>query len=153
MIVKEVCDKSKKKEITKSVLEDLPEWFGIEESTKEYIEESAEMIYYACFIEDEAVGFVAIKTTSSCTAEIYVIGIKKEYHRRGIGKLLVNKCIEWCIKNKFEYLQVKTLDPSNPDKYYAKTREFYKFMGFKNFECIETLWGKENPCLIMIRNV
>jgi len=47
-------------------------------------------------------------------------------------------------------LQVKTLDKSHPDKNYACTRKFYEAMGFRPLECIPELWGKDNPCLIMV---
>ena len=153
MIYKEICDENEKKKITKDVLTDLPEWFGIPESVTEYIEESSKMVYYACFDNEDPVGLLAINTTSECTAEIYVMGIKKKYHRRGIGKQLFEKCMKWCKDNGYEFLQVKTLDSANPDKYYAETRKYYRAMGFKPFETFKTLWDPSNPCLVMIMNV
>ena len=35
--IKEVIDKKEKEEISKEVLYDLPEWFGLPESTENYI--------------------------------------------------------------------------------------------------------------------
>ena len=37
MIIKEINDKQEKKEISTSILGSLPNWFGIQESTQEYI--------------------------------------------------------------------------------------------------------------------
>lgn len=37
---KEVTNEFEKSEITKEVLNELPDWFGIEESTRQYIEDS-----------------------------------------------------------------------------------------------------------------
>lgn len=50
-----------------------------------------------------------------------------------------------------EYLQVKTLGPSNPDAGYAKTRQFYLGMGFVPLEELSQLWDPSQPCLIMIK--
>ena len=38
--IKEVIDKKEKEEISKEVLYDLPEWFGLPESTENYIIDS-----------------------------------------------------------------------------------------------------------------
>lgn len=37
LIIKKIIDKKEKEIISKEVLYDLPEWFGLPESTKEYI--------------------------------------------------------------------------------------------------------------------
>ena len=39
-IVKEIIDKKEKENIAREVLNDLQEWFGIPESTENYIKES-----------------------------------------------------------------------------------------------------------------
>lgn len=39
-LVKEIKDKEQKAEISREVLSDLPEWFGMPESTEEYITDS-----------------------------------------------------------------------------------------------------------------
>ena len=142
-----------KKEISRSILDKLPKWFGIEEAKKEYIEESSNMNFFAAYHDEDLVGFVAIKINSTYTAEIYVMGIDEEYHRRGIGRRLFNEVYNWCKLNRFEFLQVKTLDEENKDKNYAKTREFYKSLGFKTLEVFKTLWDENNPCLVMVMSV
>ncbi|MFR3409897.1 MAG: GNAT family N-acetyltransferase [Christensenellales bacterium] len=38
--------------------------------------------------EGQAVGFAALKATSPCAGEIYVMGVLPEYHRSGIGQQL-----------------------------------------------------------------
>jgi hypothetical protein len=43
-------------------------------------------------------------------------------------------------------IQVKILDEFN----YASTREFYEAMSFRPLECLPELWGKDNPCLVMV---
>ncbi|MET9020489.1 hypothetical protein ABZV93_10935 [Actinopolymorpha sp. NPDC004070] len=46
-------------------------------------------------------------------------------------------------------LQVKTLGPSHPHEGYARTREFYRAMGFQPLEELHGVWPG-NPCLLMV---
>lgn len=81
------------------------------------------------------------------------MGVISDFHRKGIGKDLINKAVQYAKKNNYEFLLVKTLDETHPDIYYAATRKFYLSVGFKPLVCLPELWGKENPCLIMIKNI
>lgn len=153
MIIKEIYDKEEKKEISRSILESLPNWFGIEESRQGYIGESSKLTFLAAMDESKALGFISIKENNQYTAEIYVMGVLPDYHGQGIGRSLVKRALEWAKEKGYEFLQVKTLDDSHPDIYYARTRKFYRSVGFKPLECLPELWGKENPCLIMIQHL
>ena len=51
-----------------------------------------------------------------------------------------------------EYIEVKTLGPSKPSSHYDQTRAFYEAAGVRPVEETD-LWGKENPCLIMIKHL
>jgi GNAT superfamily N-acetyltransferase len=153
MEIKLVQDKLQKKEIAASILEALPDWFGIPESTQNYINEGMDKPFFAAFEGDKAVGFLVMKENNQYTAEIYVMGILMDYHRKGIGRALVSEAIRWSAEQGYEYLMVKTLDGSHPDLYYARTRQFYLAMGFRPLECIPEIWGKENPCLILVQSI
>ncbi len=157
MIIKRIEDCEIKKDISSRILNNLPQWFGIPEALEEYVRESSTMPFWASFNEnmdkDMATGFLSIKKNNNYTAEIYVMGIDKEYHRKGIGKALFNECYNWCKEEGFEFLQVKTLDASHPDPFYKKTRQYYTSMGFKPLECFKELWGEANPCLVMIMHI
>jgi ribosomal protein S18 acetylase RimI-like enzyme len=60
------------------------------------------------------------------------MGVLKEYHGQGIGRRLIDICVEHCEKNKIEFLTVKTVDESRESKSYEKTRLFYQAMGLKS---------------------
>ena len=47
------------------------------------------------------------------TAEIYVMGILKEYHRNGLGHLLWEAFLEYAKEHGYEYVQVKTVKRVN----------------------------------------
>ncbi len=68
--------------IAKQVLDDLPEWFGIPESTANYIEKSKNMPFLAGFIDGKAVGFKALECfpdmwdkTNPCQIYVKYIGL------------------------------------------------------------------------------
>lgn len=151
MNIKEIHDKQEKREISERILKSLPNWFGIPESTQEYINKSSNLPFFAAMDEIKPLGFISIKENNQYTAEIYVMGVLPDYHKQGIGRDLFNRALSFTKDHGYEFLQVKTLDESHPDIYYADTRKFYLSMGFKPLECLPELWGKENPCLIMIQ--
>ena len=153
IVIKEVVQLDKKSYYANEILRALPEWFGIEESIVDYVNHSQELPFLVAMYKDKVVGFLAIKFHNEFTAEIFVMGILKEHHRKGIGKILIDSCVEYCRVKELEFLTVKTLDESNPDKNYAKTREFYLKEGFKPLEVFPLLWDKKNPCLFMVKKV
>lgn len=153
MKIIEVNDEQEKIEISECILKSLPNWFGIPESTQEYINVSIHLPFFVAIDESKPIGFISIKENNKYTAEIYVMGVLSDYHKQGIGRALFNNALQWAKEEGYEFLQVKTLDESHPDVYYSGTRRFYQSIGFKPFECLPELWGKENPCLIMIQHI
>ena len=147
-----ITDEDKKMQIASSILRQLPEWFGLPESTKEYIEESSKMPFWACFETERPVGFVALKETSPYAAELYVMGVNKEKHRGGIGTLLFRECEAYAKENGYEFLQVKTVQKGHYEEY-DQTNAFYVRMGFRELECFPTLWDAWNPCQIYVKTV
>lgn len=142
-------DPEEKKEIVSEVLLDLPEWFGLPESTKRYIEESKKLELWVARNVKEAIGFITLSESSMETGELHCMGIKKTYHRMGIGKQLYI-ALEQYAKDRYKYLQVKTVDEGYY-KEYDQTVAFYKNLGFSRLEVFPTLWDEWNPCLIMIK--
>ena len=149
----EILDQHDKSTITDTVLRSLPNWFGIEASILSYVHNVKELTFIAALNDEISIGFAAIKKHNQYTAEIYVMGVLKEYHGRGVGKTLVRLCEETCVRNNMRFLSVKTLDESRSDNFYERTRRFYLAMGFLPLEVFDTLWGEENPCLLMVKSV
>ena len=142
-----------KAEICKSIIESLPEWFGIPESNQEYCDGVKDKPFYCIKKNNEVIGFVSIKHNNKYTLEIYVMGIKKEFHNIGIGKKLIKEIVKHAKKEKYEYLEVKTLDESRESPEYKKTRMFYSSVGFLPVDVLLNEWGNDNPCLIMIMKI
>nr|WP_275670087.1 GNAT family N-acetyltransferase [Kribbella speibonae] len=83
-------------------------------------------------------------------AEIHLMAISPDWHRRGIGTAMVNRLITDLGRTECQLLQVKTLGPSRPHAGYAATRAFYRAAGFLPLEELKDLWGN-NPCLLMVK--
>lgn len=141
-----------KEKIAREILSKLPEWFGMADSTEEYIKNSTQLFFLADIENGKARGFIALKETSKYTIEIYVIGVLKEFHRNSIGRNLFEYCYNYSKKKGFLYMQVKTIK-EGCYREYDKTIAFYKSLGFKEFECMPKLWDEWNPCQIYIMDI
>lgn len=147
----EISDNDEKSSIVKQVLSCLPEYFGIEESTNEYITDAYDSHLWAAYEDENLVGFINLKSSSLKSAEIRCMGIKPKYQRKGIGTRLFNSLSNFA-KLNYEYLQVKTVAEGTYD-IYDKTILFYEKMGFCQLEVFNQLWDEHNPCLILIKKL
>jgi ribosomal protein S18 acetylase RimI-like enzyme len=142
-----------KADLGREVLDDLPEWFGIPDAKAAYVAASSDMPMLGCYSGHEPTGFLSLKRHTAFAAEIYVMGVKRRFHRRGIGRALVDAALKYGGREGVRFLTVKTLAPSHPDPHYAATRKFYEAAGFLPVEVFPTLWGSSNPCLLMVRSL
>ena len=149
-IIREITDKKEKEKISREILEDLPEWFGMTESTEEYIADSKNKPFLACFLENEPVGFIVLNETSPDCAEIFVMVIKKKFHRQGAGEKLNQAYENLAKKLGYTYSQVKTVETGHYQEYDA-TNSFYQAMGYKKLEVFPELWDEWNPCQIYVK--
>jgi GNAT superfamily N-acetyltransferase len=133
------------------ILRSLPDWFGVESSIRQYVQDADKLPTFTVMMEGETAGFLTLKQHNIYTAEIYVMGVLPRWHRHGLGSVLINAAENWLKEKDVQFLQVKTLADTHPDPGYARTRAFYFQMGFRPLEVIENLWGYENPCLLMIK--
>jgi ribosomal protein S18 acetylase RimI-like enzyme len=138
--------------VCESILRSLPQWFGIESANLHYVEAVKELETLAAEQDGGAVGFLSIKRHSPRAAEIYVMGVLPDHHRQGVGSALIREAESLLRAQQVEYLQVKTLGPSDPDESYAGTRRFYERCGFVPLEELHDLWDA-NPCLIMVKHL
>ncbi|HHY44737.1 MAG TPA: GNAT family N-acetyltransferase [Firmicutes bacterium] len=147
--IAKIQDPEEKATIASEVLLDLPDWFGLPDSTKAFIEESKGLPLWAATIGQEVVGFITLSESSPETGEIHCMGVKKAYHRRGIGTKLY-LALEAYAREKYKYLHVKTVEEGRYPEY-DQTVAFYKSLGFSKLGVFPTLWNEQNPCLIMVK--
>ena len=90
-VIKEVKGEDQKMAVVAEILRDLPEWFGIPESTQAYIEGAKDLQVWAAFQESNLLGFVSLSYSSEECAEIDCLGVKKliKVEELGVNCLLL----------------------------------------------------------------
>lgn len=152
MKIKQLTNNLEKQNVTRLILEALPDWFGIPEARENYITESTDKIFFCAYDKDKPVGFLYLKETGNATVELYVMGVLIEYHRNGIGRELFNNAKKAASEKGYSFIQVKTVQMGKYEEY-DRTNKFYLSLGFKEFEMFPTLWDEWNPCQIYIMSL
>lgn len=135
------------------VLRSLPQWFGIEASNLQYIRDIEVMPTFVAVVETDVIGFLTLKQHNEFAAEIMVMAVRPNMHRKGVGSALLSGAEAYLKRQGVEYLQVKTLSSKHPDANYAKTRAFYLASCFRPLEEFSHLWDEQSPALLMIKKV
>ena len=149
--IRKIENKDEKTRITLEIMNALPEWFSPPEDIANKSVVHRDYPFIVAFDEDKAVGFAVLKIHNQYTAEVYNLGVLREYHRMGIGHQLIGYCVQYCRDKAYKFLTVKTLDESAIYEPYNATRAFYKKEGFYPLEVFTTFWDEENPCLFMVK--
>ncbi len=145
-------EKKERSNISRYILEALPDWFGIEEPREQYIAESADQPFFVAEDHGKPVGFLSLKETGKSTVEIAVMGVLMPYHRQGIGRELFHAAKQYAKDHGYEFMQVNTVAMGHSEDY-DSTNHFYLSLGFKEFEIMPTLWDEVNPCQIYVMSV
>jgi len=148
---REIPSPREKSAVCENTLRALPDWFGNEAAIVDYAGQVRGLPLCAAFDGDVPVGFVALKRHNEFTAEVCVMGVLQAYHRRGIGKKLIEWCEGQCAAQGMRFLTVKTLDASAESAGYGRTRAFYRACGFIPLEVFPTIWDEDNPCLFLAK--
>lgn len=139
--------------VCEAILARLPDWFGIEAVNREYIEGLRTRPSVVAESEGRVVGFLSVERHGPGSAEIHVLAVDPDLHRRGAGEALVAWGEAWCREEGVRWLHVKTRGPLTPDPGYERTRHFYLAQGFEPlFESLE-LWGPQDSALILVKTV
>src|SRR5215472_2761219 len=135
-----------------SLVHQLPDWFGIEASNRAYVAALGRLPTF--LVHGQSVlGFIALEETSTDAVEIHVMAVAPDRHRTGIGRAMVRHAEGWVRSRRRSILHVKTLAPSHPDPFYARTRAFYQALGFRPVFETTAFWGVENPTLVLVKFV
>lgn len=148
MEIKQLTDKAEKQRTSRLILEGLREWFEVDESREKYISESADQPFFAAFEGSEPAGFLCLKETGRDTVELAVMGVRKDFHRRGVGRELFAVARDCAAEQGYSFMQVKTVKMGVYEDYDI-TNRFYLSLGFKELEVLP-LWDDANPCQVYV---
>jgi len=138
--------------ICRSILAELPEWFGLPASNAEYEHLAEAGPAWVAFEDREAIGLMVLKSHFEDTLDIELLAVRPAQHRRGAGRALVARAEALAAERGARFLSVKTRGPSAPDEPYSRTRAFYRAMGFAALEEFTEIWGPENPALLIAKS-
>ena len=148
----QVQDRERKMQIAREILEDLQDWFEVSETREAYIRNSADQMFFMAAADGQTAGFLCIRETGKDTAELAVMGVRRGYHRRGVGRCLVEAARTFARQAGCSFLQVKTVRMGMyPD--YDITNRFYLSVGFRELEVFPDLWDAANPCQIYVMSL
>jgi ribosomal protein S18 acetylase RimI-like enzyme len=135
------------------LLATVPHWFGIPASNEAYRLAADRSPTVAAADDGIVLGFLTVVRHAPHAAEIHVMAVRPEHHRRGIGRALVAAAEERLRADGVEYLQVKTLSASAGDPPYLRTLAFYEGLGFRILEELPTLWDPDNPAVLLVKRL
>jgi ribosomal protein S18 acetylase RimI-like enzyme len=138
-------------ELCREILTSLPRWFGIPESLEAYVNEASRLPMLGAVANGAPIGFISLKHRSPFASEAYVLGVRPEWHRQGVGRKLFGHAEDGLRARQVRFFTVKTVDAPAGDQVYGATRAFYEAMGFMPIEVFPTLWHERNPCLFMLK--
>ncbi|MGW2091813.1 GNAT family N-acetyltransferase [Promicromonospora sukumoe] len=144
------------------ILEELPEWFGIDRFTHEYVEAAAKFPNYVALADDadgpdgstipadDVLGVLLLDQRYPTSAEVHLLAVRRKHHRAGVGRTLMTRVEDDLRAQGVRLLSVKTFGPSSSDPGYDQTRAFYSACGFHPVEEFPDLWA-DDPCLLMVK--
>lgn len=130
MIKIEIITPDLAEKLCRKITVDLPEYFGLPEVNEHYAVGVRSRINLAARVGEEYVGLISIDFPYSENANIYWMGILRQHHRTGIGKILSYEAFKQAKNRGAQTISVETLSPQEADENYLKTYLFYKSLGF-----------------------
>ncbi|MBV8734125.1 MAG: GNAT family N-acetyltransferase [Solirubrobacterales bacterium] len=139
--------------LCRQLLDELPDWFGIPGAVGEYVVKAERAMAVVAIANSLEVGLLTLVRHTEFAAEIDVIAVKPGYHRRGVGRAMIDRAELLLAPDGVEYLQVKTLADTVEYEPYARTRAFYAACGFRPLQVFPALWDPENPALQLVKRL
>jgi GNAT superfamily N-acetyltransferase len=139
-------------EHVEQVLRSLPEWFGIESALLDYVEQARVLPTYAARLDGHTIGICIVKHHTKHAAETSLLAVDAAWHRRGVGRALMNAVEQDLSQKGVEFVQVKTLAPSYPSPEYEGEPGSSTKQSAIAASRIHGLWP-DNPCLILIKRL
>jgi len=98
---------------------------------EKYAKGVKERICLGSMVNENCKGLICLEFPFPCSANIYWMGVKKDFHGKGIGKALLKAAEKLCIEKNCDSLTVETLSPKHADEGYLQTYAFYTKERFK----------------------
>lgn len=133
------------------IAQQLPHYFN-EKGLSSIQQAVAAQQLFGAYRDEEMVGFITYQEVNPEVIEITWMAVAPNVQDQGVGSKLLLESLQQ-LDREYVVCQVKTLSEIDPDPEYARTRAFYRQLGFIPLETISPYpgWGKENPCQIFVK--
>jgi len=128
-------------------------WFGIEQATLMYVQDTTKMPTFAVEEEQRLIAFLTLREHFPQAWEVHCIAVSADARGKGYGSKLLAHSEAWLVARGVEFLQVKTVAATSRSREYAETRKFYEARGFVALEIFPELWDSWNPALQCIKRL
>ena len=135
----------------RSILDTIPEWFGLPESNDDYVAKADLLRNVVARDGDEIVGICLLLEHNPHSVEIDLLAVPRARHRQGIGGAILDHVERELHERGVTVLHLKTFGPSIEYEPYASTRAFYVAHGFVAMEERTDVWDESNPCLFLVK--
>ncbi|HAT8180109.1 TPA: GNAT family N-acetyltransferase [Legionella pneumophila] len=112
------------------ITKDLPEYFGLPEANEHYATGVRTRTNFAAKKENDIIGLISIDFPYPHNANIYWMAVRRDFHRQGVGKQLIEAACHFAKTQKAITITVETISPSESEGNYLKTYQFYQSVGF-----------------------
>jgi GNAT superfamily N-acetyltransferase len=140
-------------DVVRSILDTIPEWFGLPESNDDYVAKADLLRNVVARDGDEIVGICLLLDHNPQSVEIDLLAVRRERHRHGIGGAILEHVEDELRQRGVLLLHLKTFGPSIQNEPYERTRAFYVAHGFVAMEERVDVWGADNPCLFLVKSI
>lgn len=140
-------------EACEALIAALPRWFGLPDSNAAYLRNLSLLPSWVAIVDSQVVGAITLEQHFPASFEVHFMAVRPEYHRRGIGRALLDHLEAEVRAGAGRWLHVKTLAPSHPDPFYARTRAFYEAMGFSPLFESSAFWSADNPAVVLVKRL
>lgn len=134
------------------IMQELRDWFEEEEGITACAKLVEDMPVLVSREAGEVTGMIALKHHAPVAMEVFLVAVRRNHHRRGIGEELIASAEAFSRTGGCRLLTVKTLAPRGKDEpQFEATRRFYEKCGFLPAEIFPTLWHEDHPCLFLVK--
>ncbi|HXH55385.1 MAG TPA: GNAT family N-acetyltransferase [Gammaproteobacteria bacterium] len=130
MISVEKISQDVAEDLCRKITLDLPEYFGLPDINEHYAMGIRSRTNFAAKKEDTYLGLISIDFVYANNANIYWVGVFRDFQKQGIGHKLIEAAYKFSKENCATTLTVETLAPFESDENYLKTYHFYQSVGF-----------------------
>nr|WP_106225324.1 GNAT family N-acetyltransferase [Legionella pneumophila] len=113
-----------------TITKDLPEYFGLPEVNEHYAIGVRTRTNFAAKKGNDVIGLISIDFPYPNNANIYWMAVRRDFHRQGVGKQLIEAACYFAKTQRAITITVETLSPSESEDNYLKTYQFYQSVGF-----------------------